>query len=144
MNDIRRTILWVIFGFSLVLLWDKWQIHNGRKPTFFPTPEVTAQASADEAKTGANGVPATAAPAANASNVPGTASTDGTPATAAREKVTVTTDLYKLTFDGEGGSLVGAELLKYTDQEDKTKPVKLLDESAARVYVAQTGLIGGD
>ncbi len=144
MNDIRRTILWVIFGFSLVLLWDKWQIHNGRKPTFFPTPEVTAQASADEAKTGANGVPATAAPAANVSNVPGTASTDGTPATAAREKVTVTTDLYKLTFDGEGGSLVGAELLKYTDQEDKTKPVKLLDESAARVYVAQTGLIGGN
>ena len=25
MNDIRRTILWVIFGFSMVLLWDKWQ-----------------------------------------------------------------------------------------------------------------------
>jgi len=29
MNDIRRTILWVIFGFSLVLLWDQWQLHNG-------------------------------------------------------------------------------------------------------------------
>lgn len=38
MNDIRRTILWVIFGFSMVLLWDKWQIHNGNKATFFPTP----------------------------------------------------------------------------------------------------------
>lgn len=36
MNDIRRTILWVIFGFSLVLLWDRWQIHNGRPATFFP------------------------------------------------------------------------------------------------------------
>ena len=35
MNDIRRTILWVIFGFSLVLLWDKWQVHNGKKATFF-------------------------------------------------------------------------------------------------------------
>jgi hypothetical protein len=32
MNDIRRTILWVIFGFSMVLLWDKWQIHNGKSP----------------------------------------------------------------------------------------------------------------
>ena len=31
MNDIRRTILWVIFGFSLVLLWDQWQVYNGRK-----------------------------------------------------------------------------------------------------------------
>ena len=38
MNDIRRTILWVIFGFSMVLLWDQWQIHNGKKATFFPAP----------------------------------------------------------------------------------------------------------
>ncbi|WP_208935858.1 hypothetical protein [Paracidovorax avenae] len=38
MNDIRRTILWVIFGFSMVLLWDKWQVHNGHKATFFPEP----------------------------------------------------------------------------------------------------------
>jgi YidC/Oxa1 family membrane protein insertase len=37
MNDIRRTILWVIFGFSLVLLWDQWQVYNGHKPTFLPS-----------------------------------------------------------------------------------------------------------
>ena len=36
MNDIRRTILWVIFGFSMVLLWDQWQVYNGHKATFFP------------------------------------------------------------------------------------------------------------
>jgi YidC/Oxa1 family membrane protein insertase len=36
MTDIRRSILWVIFGFSMVLLWDKWQVHNGNKATFFP------------------------------------------------------------------------------------------------------------
>jgi hypothetical protein len=44
MNDIRRTILWVVFGFSLVMLWDQWQLHNGNKPTFFPaaTPPVVA------------------------------------------------------------------------------------------------------
>ena len=36
MNDIRRTILWVIFGFSMVLLWDQWQVHNGKPATFFP------------------------------------------------------------------------------------------------------------
>ena len=41
MNDIRRTILWVIFGFSMVLLWDQWQVFNGQKPTFFP-PATTA------------------------------------------------------------------------------------------------------
>ena len=47
MNDIRRTILWVIFGFALVLLWDKWQEHNGKPATFFPTPATaTAPVSA--------------------------------------------------------------------------------------------------
>ncbi|GAC1526469.1 MAG: hypothetical protein NVS2B4_03210 [Ramlibacter sp.] len=45
MTDIRRTILWVIFGFSMVLLWDKWQVHNGKPATFFPQ-GTTASASA--------------------------------------------------------------------------------------------------
>ena len=38
MNDIRRSILWVVFGFSMVLLWDQWQVYNGHKATFFPSP----------------------------------------------------------------------------------------------------------
>ena len=46
MNDIRRTILWVIFGFSLVLIWDKWQLHNGKQATFFPGPAPVVTASA--------------------------------------------------------------------------------------------------
>ena len=45
MNDIRRTILWVIFGFSMVLLWDKWQLHNGNKATFFPSPAAVGAAA---------------------------------------------------------------------------------------------------
>ena len=46
MTDIRRTILWVIFGFSLVMLWDQWQVYNGKPATFFPggKPAVTAKA----------------------------------------------------------------------------------------------------
>ena len=142
MNDIRRTILWVIFGFSLVLLWDKWQIHNGRKPTFFPTPEVTAQAAPADA-TKAEGVPAAPAAAVN-NTVPGSGATPANAAAPAREKVTVTTDLYRLTFDGEGGNLVGVDLLKYADQDDKNQAFRLLDESAARYYVAQSGLVGGN
>ena len=47
MNDIRRTILWVIFAFSLVMLWDQWQVYNGHKATFFPSASnVAARASA--------------------------------------------------------------------------------------------------
>ena len=147
MNDIRRTILWVIFGFSMVLLWDKWQLHNGNKATFFPSPAAVGAAApaagASAPLAGAASVPASTAPAVasiGASAVPGTPA----PAVpAAREKIEVTTDVYRLTFDGEGGSLVHAELLKHADMTDKAKNFVLFDESTQRVYVAQTGLIGG-
>jgi YidC/Oxa1 family membrane protein insertase len=141
MNDIRRTILWVIFGFSMVLLWDKWQIHNGNKATFFPAPPAqTASAPATPAlaSAGASSVPVAAA-------TPAQPPVDGVPAQPAatpRQRVTVSTDVLRLAFDSEGGSLVHGELLQYPEMEDKSKPFLLLDESANRVYVAQTGLIG--
>ena len=147
MNDIRRTILWVIFGFSMVLLWDKWQLHNGNKATFFPSPAAVGAAApaagASAPLAGAASVPASTAPAVasiGASAVPGT---PAPAAPAAREKIEVTTDVYRLTFDGEGGSLVHAELLKHADMTDKAKNFVLFDESTQRVYAAQTGLIGG-
>ncbi len=62
---------------------------------------------------------------------------------AARELIDVETDLYKLRFDTEGGSLVHAELLRHPDLIDAKKNFVLFDESKERVYVAQTGLIGG-
>ncbi|MBN9366241.1 MAG: membrane protein insertase YidC [Comamonadaceae bacterium] len=142
MNDIRRTILWVIFGFSMVLLWDKWQVHNGHKATFFPSPAAVT-ASAPE------GAATASAPAAHASTpaaaAAGTAQVPGGEAAApvARERVTVTSDVLRLEFDGQGGSLVHGELLKYPAMEDKAKPFVLFDDSASRVYQAQTGLIGG-
>ncbi|MBV7544387.1 membrane protein insertase YidC [Acidovorax sp. sic0104] len=151
MNDIRRTILWVIFGFSMVLLWDKWQLHNGNKATFFPSAtEVTAPAPAGGASSAAgaasvpssSSVPVAAAAAQGASSVPGQPAPAAAPA--ARERVQVTTDVYRLTFDSEGGSLTHAELLKHADMADKARNFLLLDESAQRVYVAQTGLIGGN
>ena len=67
MNDIRRSILWIIFAFSLILLWDQWQIHNGRKATFFPTstpPAATASAPAGSASAVAGTAVAGAAGAA--------------------------------------------------------------------------------
>ena len=145
MNDIRRTFLWVIFGFSMVLLWDQWQIYNGHKATFFPKPVVaTAEstASSSPATAAASTVPTatSTAPAASPAQVPGpTTPTVATP----RERIDVSTDVLKLSFDTEGGSLLRSEFLKFGDLKDSTKPFVLLDESKARVYVAQTGLIGG-
>ena len=135
MNDIRRTILWVIFGFSMVLLWDQWQIHNGHKATFFPKPEAVASAKSSAASAA---VPTASVAPAGPGQVPATAA-----APVARELIDVETDLYKLRFDSEGGSLVHAELRNHPDLLDQKKNFVLLDESKDRVYVAQTGLIGG-
>jgi len=137
MNDIRRTILWVIFGFSMVLLWDQWQVHNGNKATFFPTPAQQAKVTADAA----SAVPQVA-------GVPSPVAPQGTQTVpvvetraAAKELVQVETDLFKLSFDTEGGTLVRVELLKHDDEQKPGHKIILLDDSKDRIYTAQTGLI---
>ncbi len=137
MNDIRRTILWVIFGFSMVLLWDQWQVHNGNKATFFPTPAQQAKVAVDasSAVPQAAGVPAPVAPPV-AATVPAVETR-----AASKELVQVETDLFKLSFDTEGGTLVRAELLKHEDEQKPGHNIVLLDDSKERIYTAQTGLI---
>ncbi|CDS52888.1 Inner membrane protein translocase component YidC, long form [Polaromonas sp. CG9_12] len=145
MNDIRRTILWVIFGFSMVLLWDQWQVFHGNKATFFPSSTQTAKSpvASTPAFTGSAAVPSPAASIASGSlaAVPSGASSAAPSAT--RERVVVNTDVLSLTFDSEGGTLVHSAFIKYKDMTQKDQGFVLLDESTNRVYVAQTGLIAG-
>ena len=160
MNDIRRTIMWVIFGFSMILLWDAWQIHNGQKATFFPqAPKVGAVAvSAGTAASSAvpvssNGVPqASSATAAPNSSIPGAAvaaaASAGIAPAVVTQSIDVSTDLLKLRFSTQGGKLVRAELLGHKELEpgkstlSATENVVLMDNSASRAYEAQTGLVG--
>jgi len=137
MNDFRRTVLWVIFGFSMVLLWDQWQVHNGNKATFFPTPAQHAKV-AEAAASGtpqAAGVPA-AVVTQNAATVPAVETRAGT-----KELVQVETDVFKLSFDTEGGTLARVELLKHDDEQKPGHKIVLLDDSKDRIYTAQTGFI---
>ena len=146
MNDIRRTILWVIFGFSMVLLWDQWQVFNGQKPTFFPGATTSSKSGTTPPAVGAGS--AAAVPVASSSGMQAAVNASAVPlgappaaAQIAREKVLVTTDVFALTFDTEGGSLVKSSFVKFKDMTDKNAGFVLLDESAGRVYTAQTGLI---
>ena len=150
MNDIRRTILWVVFGFSMVLLWDQWQVYNGHKATFFPA-SVQSGASAPPASPAAASTVPMATPAVvaqvGAQSVPGVApdplgAVPSAPSLA-RERIVVSTDVFKLTFDTDGGSLLRTEFLQHIDMADKSRNFVLLDDSKERVYLAQTGLIGG-
>jgi YidC/Oxa1 family membrane protein insertase len=150
MNDIRRSILWVVFGLSMVLIWDKWQIHNGHKPTFFPgaAPAVTAPAASTSQPAGGSGSNAGVPTAAQSGATP-VGETPAAAPGAVAQRHEVTTDLFKLVFNSEGGSLIGAELLKHAEatgqSKDKTeRPFTLLAQGGEHIYVAQTGLIGGN
>ncbi len=91
MNDIRRTILWVIFGFSMVLLWDQFQVYSGKKATFFPAPVQQAATAAAAPASATSGVPAAVAVA-----TPGAAAQAAVPAaapSAPKERFEVTTDV---------------------------------------------------
>ncbi len=140
MNDIRRTILWAVFGFSLVMLWDQWQLHNGRKATFFPAPVSVEQASNNAP---AAAPAATPLPAVNTAALPQTGAVPNAAPSTKSERIEVSSDVLKVTFDTEGGSLVRAELLQHKDAQSPGQNVVLLDDSKERVYMAQSGLIGG-
>ena len=83
MTDFRRTLLWVVFSMSLVLIWDAWQRHNGHPSMFSPAPAKPA-AAASAAPGGAVPSPATPAVAAAAAT-PG--ATPAAPAVAASAPV---------------------------------------------------------
>ncbi|MBI3368210.1 MAG: membrane protein insertase YidC [Burkholderiales bacterium] len=141
MNDMRRTILWVVFSVSLVLLWDAWQRHNGHASLFSPAPARPAAVAGPAPASGAaqGSLPTPAA-------VPGATAVAAAPAVPAAsappsETLTITTDLFKATLDSRGGALVRLELLKHTDEHDAKQHLLLFDQSAQRAYSAQTGLI---
>lgn len=142
MNDIRRSILWVIFGFSLILLWDRWQVHHGQPATFFPStaPKATAPAATAGSSPAAAQVPQPAA--ASAASVPAAPSTP-----VPRQRTTVRTDVLELVIDSEGATLAQARLLKHATETGKAlrqsfTPLTLLTDDGQRLYVAQSGLIG--
>lgn len=150
MTDIRRTVLWVVFTMSLVLLWDGWQKHNGHPSMFSP--------SASKTVSSAPGAPASGSLPAATAAAGQTPTTAAAPAAAPSEKITIRTDVLAVTVDTLGGDIVRAELPKYLTSPDPTvtdqllqmvhlqkkpeftpQPVVLFNEG--QHYRAQTGLV---
>ena len=138
----KRTVLWIVFAISLIVLWNNWMVANGKQSMFSPArPAQVAQQKTSD-------VPA--APQAGSNAVPGVPATPGAPAVpggapvaaVASPVVTVTTDVVKVDIDPVGGVIKRLEMLQYRDHFDKTKNQVLFSVNGPNVYLGQTGLIG--
>ena len=125
--DTRRLILFVIFSFSILMLWDSWQQKN--------KPHTPAQQQTQVE------VPSVAGNANTAMNVADEKSFK----LEKGQRIKVSTDLYQAEIDTTGGDLRYLVLNQHRAAEVKSGNFVLMDDAQKpMLYVAQTGLLGGD
>lgn len=133
--DFKKTILWAVFSMSGLMLYNNWQVHEG-KPSLFGGAPASAPVAADKAA------------AANKVDVP--AQISGSPAVAATpvvssgaiegaEKFTLQNDVLVLEISASGANVIDAKLLKSLTAENK--PVELFQYTPTHKYFARSGLI---
>ncbi|MEQ1556553.1 MAG: membrane protein insertase YidC [Gallionella sp.] len=123
--DTQRLFLFLIFSFSLIMVWDGWQR--------FQHPQAAI------VETKANASPVVASPA----NVAATITAQAPAATG--KIVTVKTDTLDVVINTVGGDIERLAFVKHPDASDKTLPFVLFAKGqGTHNYLAQTGLLGGD
>lgn len=128
--DTKRLILFVIFSFSILMLWDSWQRQESPAGKAAELAQQQQDASVPHAE---KAVAATDLPKETGFRL----QTSG--------RVSVETDLFKADIDTTGGDLRRLELLQHRSAESMDRNFVLMEDTAApMLYVAQSGLIGSD
>jgi YidC/Oxa1 family membrane protein insertase len=143
--DTQRLILFVVFSFSALFLWEAWQReHRPPPPLTAAAPATSPGKAAGSADLPAvpSATPATAAASGAASAIPGAPGAPAVDATAAGKRITITTDLFQAEIDTLGGVINQVALTQHHDQNDETKPYFALQKSIDRTLIAQAGLLG--
>ena len=121
-NFSPRTILWLVFVFSISMLWNSWQMQHMPVVSAPVTQQVVSK---DPANTASNA----AAPLTADQNVAPKGSS-----------VVLENDVLRLKINTEGGVIEYAELLKHKDSKDKSKNEVLFNTQDGKVYVSRSGL----
>ena len=133
--DFKKTILWAVFSMSGLMLYNNWQVHEGKPSLFGGAPANTA-------------APVNKVVASNKIDVPtqisGTPVVAATPAISggaieAAEKFTLQNDVLVLEISASGANVVDAKLLKSLTADNK--PVELFQYTPTHKYFARSGLI---
>jgi YidC/Oxa1 family membrane protein insertase len=137
--DTQRLILFVIFSFSALFLWEAWQKHN-RPPAPPPAAKQAAPIDASVPSIPAATVPGQGpAPGAAPAAIPGAPAPD---ASAAARLVTIKTDLYTVDVDPLGGVITRVALSAHRAVDHPELPYVLMQKTPEHTYVAQSGLLG--
>ncbi len=130
--DTRRLILFVIFSFSIMMLWDSWQQKNRPELPIQSTVQQETPATGSSASTDSPGT-------ATANN----ATSEGIFKLEKGQRIQVTTDLFQAEIDTVGGDLRHLTLNKHLASDGKQGNFVLMDDAQTpMLYVAQTGLMG--
>jgi len=139
----NQTRTFLIFAWMMVavLLWMEWGKDKAPPPVATATTQQLPTAGTLPGM--ATGTPDSSIPSATptggSANVPGIAAMAAP--VASDHRVTITTDVLRLTLDG--GNVFDAELLRYPQAKTEgSPPVKLLDEDPAHYYIAKSGWVG--
>jgi YidC/Oxa1 family membrane protein insertase len=128
--DTQRLIMFVVFSFSILMLWDAWQKEQHPQPAQ-TTPTTVASSQ--------SGVPV---PNASVSAPHAVVAPDSTQQMARGQRIKVHTDALYVEIDTIGGDIRRLELLKHHSDEDKSKNFVLFSDQKPNTYIAQSGLIG--
>jgi YidC/Oxa1 family membrane protein insertase len=130
--DIKRLIIFVVFSFSILMLWDAWQAKNQ------PVNVVSEKGNA--------AVVDPSLPAASSAADINTVDVNNVEKLAPGERIKVKTDLYQAEISTIGGDLRHLTLNKHREDGKGKGSFVLMDDAAANpmLYVAQSGLIGAD
>ncbi len=131
--DTQRLILFVVFSFSLLLLWEAWQTKD-QAPQATATTEQAAKQSTD-------GVPSVTPAQANKPVEQQSPQRSATMAGGTR--AIVETDVVRAEIDANGGDLRRLELIGYHELDDAQRALVLLNDAVNAPYVMQNGLLWG-
>jgi YidC/Oxa1 family membrane protein insertase len=134
--DIRKTLLWVVFSVSGIMLFNNWQISNGQTPLpfFAPAPAPSTEVKKTESTTSSS-VPVVTEQKVKVSDAPSSPAENTS--VIQNKTIVLQNELLVIEISNKGASVVHATLKKhFTDK----KPVVLLNQEKQNIYLARSGL----
>lgn len=123
--ETRRLLLFIVFSFSLIILWGEWN-RQGQSQN----PVIQEEAGITETPEVSSQKPTVSQPKETKIQAP------------TGRNLLVETDNYAVNINTAGGNINGLKLMKHRERDDKTKPITLFQQDETRTYIAQSGLLG--